>query len=264
MAEQVVDPNSITQEEGMSLLEHLRELRDRLFKAVIALLIGSAIGLALSQSILEFVIRPYVAATNTILIAIAPTEALTTVFTVSVTVGAALAMPMIVYQILSFVMPGLLPSEKKWILLGVPFATFMFLLGAAFAWFILMPTAIAFLTTIYPNIFKAQLTSETYIPFIMGVVFWIGVAFEMPLIVFILAKANVVNARILAKQWRYAIVLIAIVAAFITPTPDPINMSIVMAPLLVLYVFSIGMAALARRGKTTPPLLDPEEKLPSK
>jgi sec-independent protein translocase protein TatC len=264
MAEQVVDPNNATQEDGMSLLEHVRELRDRLFKAAIALLIGSAIGLALSQPILEFIIRPYLAATGSVLIAIAPTEALTTVFIVAVTVGAGLAMPVIVYQILAFVMPGLLPNEKKWIFLGVPFATFLFVLGAAFGWFVLMPTAIAFLTTIYPTVFKAQLTSESYIPFIMGVVFWIGVAFEMPLIVFILAKANVVNARALAKQWRYAIVIIAIIAAFITPTPDPINMSIVMAPLLVLYVFSIGMAALARRGKTTPALLDPEEKLPGK
>src|SRR4029453_18006917 len=153
-------------------------------------------------------------------------------------------MPVIVYQILSFVMPGLLPNEKFWLLVGVPAATFLFVLGATFAWFIAMPPALGFLTNIYPNIFNTQLTADTYIPFVMSVVFWIGVAFEMPLLVFVLGKANVVNARVLLKQWRYAVVIIAIVAAFITPTPDPINMSIVMAPLLILYLLSIGMAAL--------------------
>ena len=259
MADQVVNQDKMSQEEGMTLLEHLREIRDRLFKAVLALLVGSAIGLALSNQILIFVIEPY----KQLLLTINPTESLTTVFTVSVTVGAALAMPVMVYEILAFVMPGLLPNERKWLFMGVPFATVLFLMGATFAWIILMPTAIAFLTTIYPNVFHTQLTADNYIPFVMGVVFWIGVAFEMPLIVFVLAKANVVNARVLAKQWRYAIVFIAVLAAFITPTPDPINMSIVMAPLLVLYVFSIGMAAVARRGKTTPAMLDPDEKVGS-
>lgn len=260
MAEQVVDQNELNQEEGMSLLEHLRELRDRLFKSVIALVIGTAVGLAFSERVLQFIILPYIQATGLPLQTLAPTEALTNVFIISVTVGAILALPVIVYQILAFVMPGLLPKEKIWVFLGVPLSTILFLLGALFTWFIMLPTAIAFLTNIYPSVFKAELTADSYIPFVTGVVFWMGVAFQMPLIIFIMAKANVVNARVLAKQWRYAVVIIAAVAAFITPTPDPINMSIVMAPLLLLYVLSIGMAALARRGKTTPPMLDPDEK----
>src|SRR5262249_51153536 len=157
-----------------------------------------------------------------------------------------IAMPVIVYQIMAFVMPGLLPNEKKWIFIGVPLATVLFVLGAAFSWYLFLPNALGFLTSIYPTVFKYSLKADEYVPFIMSLVFWIGVAFEMPLLIFVLAKANVVTAHLLLKQWRYAVVIIAILAAVLTPTPDPINMSIVMAPLLILYVLSIGMAALAR------------------
>ena len=260
MAQQVIKPDELEQEEGMSLLDHLRELRDRVFKGVIALVIGFVIGLLLSQQILLFIKTPY----SDQLMVTGPVEALTNVFTVSLTFGAAIAMPVIVYQILAFIMPGLLPNEKKWIFIGVPLATLLFLLGAAFAWYLFFPNAIAFLISIYPNVFKYSLTPDEYVPFVMSLVFWIGVAFEMPLFIFVLAKANVVTSRLLIKQWRYAVVIIAILAALLTPTPDPINMSIVMTPLLILYVLSIGMAALARRGSSTPALLDPEEKLPSK
>lgn len=255
MAQQAIDPNpnELSQEEGMTLLDHLREIRDRLFKAVIALVIGFCIGIAISQQVLTIIAAPY----GKPLQVISPTEGIGNVFTVAITVGAALAMPVIVYQVLAFMMPGLLPNEKKWIYMGVPFATILFVTGAAFAWFLFLPSAINFLTNIYPTVFTYNLTPDQYVPFVMGLVFWIGLAFELPLLIFILAKANVVTASVLAKQWRYAVIVIAIAAAMITPTPDPINMSIVMAPLLVLYVMSIGMAAIARRGKTTPALLDP-------
>jgi sec-independent protein translocase protein TatC len=257
MAQQAIDPNpnEINSEEGegMTLLDHLHELRDRVFKAVIALVIGFCIGIAVSQQVLTIIAAPY----GKPLQVISPTEGIGNVFTVAITVGAALAMPVIVYELLAFMMPGLLPNEKKWIYLGVPFATILFVTGAAFAWFLFLPSAINFLVNIYPTVFTYNLTPDQYVPFVMGLVFWIGLAFELPLLIFILAKANVVTAHILLKQWRYAIIVIAIAAAMITPTPDPINMSIVMAPLLVLYAVSIGMAALARRGKTTPALLDP-------
>ncbi len=236
----------------MTLLDHVRELRDRVFKAVLAVVVGFIIGLVLSEQILAFIKKPY----NDYLMVTSPTEAITNVFTVSLTFGVAVAMPVILYQVLAFVMPGLLPNEKKWVYLGVPVATVLFLIGGAFCWYLFLPSALGFLTSIYPTIFTYQLKPDEYVPFVMSLVFWIGIAFEMPVFIFVLAKANVVTARALAKQWRYAVVIIAIVAAIITPTPDPINMSIVMAPLLVLYVLSIGMAYVARRGKTTPALLD--------
>lgn len=245
--------NDLTPEEGMTLLDHLRELRGRVGKAALALIIGFLIGLTVSQQVLEFIKQPY--GPNPLLVT-SPTEGISNVFTVALTFGAALAMPVIVYQLLAFVMPGLLPGEKKWIFLGVPVATILFITGAAFCWYLFLPSALSFLINIFPTVFRYDLKPDEYVPFVMGLVFWIGVAFEMPLIIFVMAKANVITARTLAKQWRYSIVAVAILAAVITPTPDPINMSIVMAPLLILYVISIGMAWLARRGKTTPALID--------
>lgn len=241
----------------MTLLDHVRELRDRLFKAVIALVIGTAVGLALSERILQLLLVPY----QRQLLVTSPTEALTNVFIVSLTFGAALALPVIVYQILAFIMPGLYPNERKWIYVGVPFGFIMFILGALFAYFIMLPAAVGFLTSIFPTLFNYNLTPDAYIPFVAGVMFWMGVAFEMPLLIFILAKLNIINGRVLGRQWRIAIVVIAIIAAFVTPTPDPINMSIVMVPLLLLYGFSIVLAYVARRNAVTPAMLDPEEKI---
>jgi sec-independent protein translocase protein TatC len=259
MAQQVTTPTGPAgpQEDGMTLLDHVRELRDRLFKAVIALVIGTAVGLALSERILQLLLVPY----QRQLLVTSPTEALTNVFIVSLTFGAALALPVIVYQILAFIMPGLYPNERKWIYVGVPFGFIMFILGALFAYFIMLPAAVGFLTSIFPTLFNYNLTPDAYIPFVAGVMFWMGVAFEMPLLIFILAKLNIINGRVLGRQWRIAIVVIAIIAAFVTPTPDPINMSIVMVPLLLLYGFSIVLAYVARRNAVTPAMLDPEEKI---
>lgn len=245
-------------EEGMTLLDHVRELRDRLFKAVLALMIGAAVGLAFAERIIQILLEPY---GERQLLVTSPTSSLTNVFTVALTVGVILALPFIMYQILAFIFPGLMPNEKKWILLGLPFGFILFVLGATFAFFVMLPAAVGFLTGIFPTVFKYDLTPDEYIPFVAGVMFWMGVAFEMPLIVFILAKANVVNARVLQRNWRWAVVIVAVIAALITPTPDPINMSIVMVPLLLLYVFSIVLAKVARRNAMTPAMLDPEEKV---
>jgi len=245
-------------EEGMTLLDHARELRDRLFKAVIALAVGAAVGLAFAERIIKILLEPY---GDKPLLVTSPTSSLTNVFTVALTIGAILALPFILYQVLAFIFPGLMPNEKKWILIGLPFGFILFALGSAFSFFVMLPAAVSFLTGIFPTVFKYDLTPDEYIPFVAGVMFWMGVAFEMPLIIFVLAKANVINARVLQKHWRWAVVIIAVLAALITPTPDPINMSIVMVPLLLLYVFSIFMAKVARRNAHTPAMLDPEEKV---
>lgn len=245
-------------EEGMTLLDHLRELRDRLFKAVVALCLGAAVGLAFAERIIQILLQPY---GDRQLLVTSPTSSLTNVFTVALTVGAILSLPIILYQVLAFIFPGLMPKEKQWILIGLPFGFILFGIGAAFSFFVMLPAAVSFLTGIFPTVFKYDLTPDEYIPFVAGVMFWMGVAFEMPLIIFILAKANVINARVLQKHWRWAVVIIAVIAALITPTPDPINMSIVMVPLLLLYVFSIFMAKVARRNAHTPAMLDPEEEV---
>jgi len=217
------------------------------------------VGLAFAEQILKVLLAPYGPAKQ--LLVTSPISPLTNVFTVSVTTGAILALPFILYQALAFIFPGLLPHERRWVMIALPFGFGLFLLGVLFAFFVMLPAAVGFLTGIFPSVFNVALTPDDYIPFVAGVMFWMGVAFEMPLIIFVLAKANVINANLLKRHWRWAVVIVAVLAALITPTPDPLNMTIVMVPLLLLYGLSIILAYLARRNATVPALLDPNEKV---
>ncbi len=257
MAELTTTPVPEELETGMSLMDHVREIRDRVFRCAIALAIGGVLGFAVSQRALEILIIPY----GKELITTTPMEALTNVFTVSLTISAVLALPFILYQFLAFIMPGLYENEKRAIYLGLPFGFVLFLIGVAFAWFVMVPNGLNFLKGIYPTVFTQLWKGEEYIPFVTGLLFWIGCAFEMPLIMYLLARANVVSGKMLLRNWRYAVVIIAVLSAIITPTPDPVNMGLVMAPLLVLYGISIVLANLARRNSVVPAILDPDEKV---
>jgi sec-independent protein translocase protein TatC len=225
----------------MTLLEHLEELRDRLVKAAIAIFVGTLISAAFTTQVLEFLITPY----GQRLQVLGPTEGITIYFRVALTAGLILAMPVLVYQFLMFILPGLEPNEKRYVAWGVPFATLLFLVGVSFAWFILIPAAIGFLSAWQPEIFIQQWQSREYIPFVTSLVFWVGISFETPLIIFIMTKLGLVTPQFLMKQWRFAVVIVAIAAAMITPTVDPFNMGLVMLPLLVLYGLSILLSYLA-------------------
>ncbi|MCB0163425.1 MAG: twin-arginine translocase subunit TatC [Anaerolineae bacterium] len=225
----------------MTLLEHLEELRDRLVMSAIVVGITTAVAAIFTPQILELLISPY----GQRLQIISPTEGITVYFRVALTGGLIIAMPFLVYQLLMFILPGLEDSEKQYIFWGVPSATALFLVGVAFAWFILIPAAIGFLSGFLPEIFSTEWRSKEYIPFVTSLVFWIGLAFETPLIIFIMSKLKLVTPQFLIKQWRFAVVIIAIAAAMITPTPDPFNMGLVMLPLFGLYAFSILLSYLA-------------------
>jgi sec-independent protein translocase protein TatC len=226
----------------MPIMGHLRELRSVLVKCAIVLVITTAISLAFTTQILQFLIAPY----GGILETIDPTENVTTYFRVALVSGAVLAMPFLVYFIWSFIAPGLENKERRYVRFIVPGATILFVLGVAFAWSIMLPAAIGFLSTFEPEIFKTSWRAAAYIPFVTALMFWIGVAFELPLIVFFLAKLKIVTAKKLLSWWRFAVVGAAIVAALITPTVDPFNMALVMGPLIFLYFLSIALAKLAR------------------
>ena len=145
MAELTTTPVPEELETGMSLMDHVREIRDRVFKCAIALAIGGAIGFAVSKRALEILIIPY----GGPLLATTPMEALTNVFTVSLTISAILAMPYILYQFLAFIMPGLYDHEKRGIYTGLPFGFVLFMIGVAFAWYVMIPNGLAFLKGIY-------------------------------------------------------------------------------------------------------------------
>jgi sec-independent protein translocase protein TatC len=225
----------------MTLLQHLEELRDRLVKAAIAVFVCTLLAAAFTTQLLELLIAPY----GQKLQVLGPTEGITIYFRVALTGGLVLAMPFLVYQFFMFILPGLEANEKKYIIWGVPFATLLFLIGVLFAWYILTPAAVGFLSAWQPEIFIQQWQSREYIPFVTSLVFWVGISFETPLIIFIMTKIGLVTPQFLIKQWRFAIVIIAIAAAMITPTVDPFNMGLVMLPLIILYGLSILLSYLA-------------------
>ena len=235
---------SVQLETSRPLLDHLNELRQRVFIAFLAVILTTGICFAFAGQIIEYLTIPIGGADA--LVSIEITENIAIFMKVSLLGGFILGMPAIVYQTMRFTLPGLNRREKTWLLIGVPLASLLFAGGVAFTWFVMLPTAIPFLTNFLG--ITTQVRPENYFDFITRLMFWIGVCFEMPLVVMLLAKLKLVTAAQLLRGWRYAIVGMAFVAAAVTPTVDPINMGLVMLPLLGLYVISIILAVFAGRG----------------
>ena len=235
----------------MSLLEHLNELRKRLVWVVLAVGICTILGFVFAEDLLNYLLVPYGQATGTdggtTLQTLRPTEGLETFFKVSLLFGAAVAMPIILTQFWLFISPGLKPEERRYIYVFVPSSLALFVLGMAFAWFVLAPAAIFFLANFMPQVFNSDWTSQEYISFVLRMIFWLGVSFQLPIVVYFVARVGLVTARMLLDQWRIAIVLIAVLAAVITPSIDPVTMLLTMAPLIVLYLLSILLARVGQR-----------------
>lgn len=230
-------------DEARSLLEHIEELRRRLIKALLALAVGFVISALFTHQLLEWLARPVGGLEN--LEAIEVTENLGVFMQVALLGGVLLAMPVIVYQVWRFVTPGLYPHEKRYVYILAPAATVLFLAGAAFAYFVMLPAAVPALLGFAP--IPTRPRPANYISFVTSLMFWVGVSFEMPLFIFFLARVGLVSPRGLLRNWRLAVFLIALLAALVTPTGDPINMGLVMIPLVVLYVLSILLARVAYR-----------------
>jgi sec-independent protein translocase protein TatC len=235
--------HSETQE--MTIWGHLIELRKRLMYSVLALLIGVVISFIFGDSLLEFVARPIGGLEN--LLSIQVTENISVYFRVTMLAGFIISLPFILIQLMLFVSPGLTKKERKWLLWAIPIATLLFLGGAVFAYLVMLPTALPFLVQFPgPDVLPKW---KDYVNFVTNLVFWIGLSFETPLLMYLLAKLGIIDAKGLAKGWRIAIIVIAVIAAVATPTPDPINMAILMAPLFGLYLLGILLASLARKDK---------------
>lgn len=227
----------------MSLLEHLDDLRKHLTRAMIALVIGVVIALPLTQPVLQFLQVPYGERFQIL----DPTGSVISFFRVTLMIGAILSIPATTYNILAFIIPGLTKNEKKMLFRSLPAITLLFLLGVIFAWSILIPPALDFLQNFQAGLFKAEWTADGYLGFVTSLVFWMGVAFETPLIFFVLSLMGMVTAKNLASNWRIAVIASAVAAAIITPTVDPVNMFLVMGPLMSLYALSIVLAFIGRR-----------------
>jgi sec-independent protein translocase protein TatC len=235
-------------DEKQSLLEHLEALRKTLLLILLGLVIGIVLAVFFVKPIIAFLAIPIGGLDQ--LHAIEVTESVGVYMRVALLTGLIVSLPWVFYQLFQFIGKGLKENERKGILIAVPFATIMFLGGVAFAFYIMLPASLEFLMGILG--IQTLIRIKSYFSFVSNLLFWIGVSFELPLIAFVLARFGILKAKVMLKSWRIAIVVIAILAAIITPTGDPVNMAIFMIPLFVLYLLSIGLAALAekQRAKT--------------
>jgi sec-independent protein translocase protein TatC len=230
------------------LWAEIEVLRRHLLRAILALVVTVGISFNFTQQIIEYLARPIGGLKA--LKAIEVTESIGVFMRIALISGIALALPYIAFELWLFAAPGLRPRERKFGLVGIPLATLLFLGGMAFTYFMLLPTALPFLLNFMG--IQAELRPASYFNFVTGLMFWIGVAFEFPLVIYVLTAMGFIKPQVLAQQWRLAVVLIAIIAAAITPTVDPVNMSLVMLPMILLYFVSIGLSFIAYAGRKQP------------
>ncbi len=244
-----VSPSEEYLNQEQSILTHLSELRKRMTWAAGSLLLMTILSFIFAEPLLNFLLAPYAnsAPGGAELQTLRPTEGIETFFKVSLLSGGILSMPLILYQFWLFIKPGLSKHERRYIYIFLPSALLLFGLGISFAWFILVPASVQFLANFLPDVFKTDWTGQEYIGFLVTMLFWIGVSFEMPVIIYFVARLGLVTAKTLREQWRIAVVAIAVIAAAITPSIDPITMLLTMLPLNILYGMSIILAHVGQR-----------------
>jgi sec-independent protein translocase protein TatC len=228
-----------------SLWDHIEAFRTHLLRSLLALTLAVIISFIFTQPLIKYLALPIGGLEA--LKAIEVTESIGVFMKVALLSGVVLSLPYIAFEFWLFAAPGLRPRSRSFGLIAIPLASLLFIGGMAFAYYIMLPTALPFLINFMG--IQAQLRPQSYYNFVTGVMFWIGVAFEFPLVIYALTAIGLVKPKILAEQWRLAIVLIAVLAAAITPTVDPVNMTLVMAPMTLLYFVSIGLSKIAYRGR---------------
>jgi len=228
-----------------AMWEQVEDLRKHLLRILLGLAVAVGISFIFTQRLIAYLAIP-VGGLDAMK-AIEVTESIGVFMKVALLSGVVLALPYIAFEFWLFVAPGLKPRSRSSSLIAIPLSALLFVTGMGFAYYIMMPAALPFLLNFMG--IQAQLRPASYFNFITGVMFWIGVSFEFPLVIYALTAMGFVKPKVLAEQWRLAIILIAVLAAAITPTVDPINMVLVMAPMTLLYFVSIGLSRIAYRDR---------------
>jgi sec-independent protein translocase protein TatC len=231
---------------GMSLLEHLEELRKRLIHSAVYLVVAFFIAYSIRERLSAFMVEPITKALkahnlDAHLVYLNPVDPFNFYIKISLVCGAIIASPFILFQVWLFIAPGLYRQEKRYILPFMSATVGLFLTGAFFGYHYVYPGALTFLIG-YGSQFRPMVTVSEYTELFMTVILGLGITFELPILVFFLALFGIVSASLLWKNIRYAILVIFIVAAIITPTPDVLTMCVFAAPMLLLYLISIGVA----------------------
>jgi sec-independent protein translocase protein TatC len=249
-------PDSEETSQGrMSFFEHLAELRKCIISSLMGIAVGAAIGITVSRKFIHLITVPMIKALaanhlNPSLYIRSPAGYVSLWINVGVYLGIGLAMPWVLYQIWLFVAPGLYKHERRALTAFIFFGTLLFMCGVAFAYFIMLPQMLNFLVS-FTNDGSIQplIDVDEYFSLILIVIVGIGAIFEMPVIVYILSLFGLVTPKFLVKNFRYAMLIITVAAAIITPTPDATTMLIFMLPMVALYFISVLVSYLVVRRK---------------
>jgi sec-independent protein translocase protein TatC len=252
MAEATADPSPDRPGTGgghMTIWQHLGELRNRLIKSILAVVVGGALGWVLYPHVLDLLLGPYRRISpNAVLYSTDPIELFTVRLQISAYIGIAVAMPVILWQVWRFVTPALYPHEKRYAVPFIASSLVLFAFGAALAYWSLTP-ALDFLIGLGGSEVEEIFSQEKYLTFVVYMMLAFGVAFEVPVLLVALQLIGVLSPRRLLGWWRIAIVVIAIAAAVITPSGDPVTLLVLLVPMIALYFGSIGIGALVLAGR---------------
>ena len=245
--------------EGMSIASHLVELKSRLVRIIAAIGIGFLACYAFKEELFKIITKPLtdVLPKNSFMIYTGMPEAFFIYMKISFYASLFLTAPVTLYQIWKFISPGLYPHEKKYVLPFIFASSILFMGGVLFGYFIALPPAFSFFVSFSSDFFKPMFTLREYLSLSLTFLLGFGISFELPVFIFFMAKLGIVNAKMLSKYRRYAILVIFMVAAILTPSPDAITQTLMALPLMFLYEVGIIAAKFARK---EPPPVDTTEK----
>jgi len=238
------------EEEKLPITDHIEELRWRLIKCVIAVGVGFVATYAFKERIFEFLVAPLarVLPENSHLIYTSLPEAFITYLKVAFFAGLVLATPVIFYQLWKFIMPGLYENERRYVLPFMIVATLFFVTGVSFAYYVVFPYGFQFFLGFQTDSIAAMPAMKEYLGFVMKLMLAFGITFELPVIMFFLAKMGIVGPQVLKRNRKYAVLIVFVLAAILTP-PDVISQILLAIPLLILYEVSIWVTHFVRKKK---------------
>lgn len=233
----------------MPLVAHLEELRSRLMRVMVAVGVGFGVCYAFKEELFRIITKPLTKALppSSFMIYTNLPEAFFIYMKIAFFASLFLTAPYTLYQVWKFISPGLFPREKRYVVPFVLTSSFLFVAGILFGYFIVLPPAFAFFMTFSSDILKPMVSFKEYISLMLRFLLAFGVVFEIPVFIFFLAKIGLVNAKMLSRQRRYAILVIFIIAAILTPTPDVLTQTLMALPMMVLYEVGIIAAKFARK-----------------
>lgn len=227
----------------MTLVEHLAELRTRIIISILTLAVGVVVGFYYSSPLVEFITR-----LPGDLVYLYPGEAFMVHLQVALIVGVMLSSPVVLYQVIRFVVPGLLAKERRILSVGLPLSLLLFVVGIVFAYQVILPLAYKFFLGFSSDSLEPMISIGNYVAFVFRLVLPFGLVFQLPLFVLILTSIGVLSPAFLVRSRKYMILVIVIVATVLTP-PDVISQTLMALPMLILYEVSIVLARLVVRNK---------------